>query len=163
MWKTLWVMAAVASLGVLPAVIDANAGQTERPAAKSSARPSPSQTKAEAVTKTEGLAKAKKLYEMDCAICHGDNGNGQTDVAKSMSLTIPDWTDPKTLADMSDKDIFDIIRNGKDKMPAEGVARAKDDEIRDLVNYVRVLAKAGPAPTSAPAPTPAPASTQSPN
>ena len=36
---------------------------------------------------------------MDCALCHGDNGDGKTDVAKDMGLTLVDWTDPKTLSD----------------------------------------------------------------
>ena len=32
----------------------------------------------------ESQAKAKSLYQMDCAMCHGDNGNGKTDLATSM-------------------------------------------------------------------------------
>ena len=64
--------------------------------------------------------KAKKLYAIDCAVCHGATGDGKTDLAKDMNLTMPDWTDPKSLAGKSDQQLFDIIRKGKDKMPAEG-------------------------------------------
>src|SRR5579863_8800587 len=46
----------------------------------------------------ESQAKAKSLYRMDCAMCHGDNGNGKTDLATSMELTLDDWTDQKALA-----------------------------------------------------------------
>src|SRR5271168_4540252 len=53
----------------------------------------------------ESLAKAKKLYAIDCAMCHGDNGNGQTDLAKDMELKLLDWTDPKSLSDKSDQDL----------------------------------------------------------
>jgi hypothetical protein len=60
-----------------------------------------------------------------------------------------DWTDPKTLANRQDQELFKIIRDGKDKMPAEDPGRAKDDEVRNLVVYIRSLGKAEPA---APAP-----------
>jgi mono/diheme cytochrome c family protein len=89
----------------------------------------------------ESQAKAKSLYQIDCALCHGDNGNGKTDLAKSMGLTIGDWTDAKTLADQSDQQLFDIIRKGKDKMPPEVAARAKDDVVWNLIVYIRSFAK----------------------
>lgn len=87
------------------------------------------------------LAKGKKLYTLDCAMCHGDNGNGQTEVAKSMELTMDDWTDPKVLAGKQDGELFAFIRNGKDKMPPEASARAKDDEIWAVILYIRTFAK----------------------
>ena len=43
----------------------------------------------------ESQAKAKKLYAMDCALCHGASGDGKTDLAKDMQLTMIDWTDSK--------------------------------------------------------------------
>ena len=89
--------------------------------------------------------KAKAIYKVDCAMCHGDNGNGKTDLATSMNLTLADWTDPKSLASMSDKDLFDLIRKGKgDKMPPEEPSRAKDAEVTALVAYIRSFSK-GPA------------------
>ncbi len=91
----------------------------------------------------ESQAKAKNIYQIDCAVCHGDNGNGKTDLATSMSLTLNDWTDAKTLADKSDGELFNMIRNGKDKMPPEDPARAKDGDIWNLVIYIRGFSKAG--------------------
>ena len=91
----------------------------------------------------ESQAKAKKTYGFDCAMCHGDNGNGKTDLAKDMQLTLADLTDSKSLAGKSDGDIFDLIRKGKDKMPPEEPARAKDDDVWNLVIYIRGLAKNG--------------------
>jgi cytochrome c len=90
-------------------------------------------------------AKAKKFYAMDCAMCHGDNGNGKSDLATSMQLTLTDWTDPKTLAAKSDKELFDMIRVGKDKMPPEDAGRAKDEDVWNLVIYIRGLSKNQPA------------------
>jgi mono/diheme cytochrome c family protein len=71
-------------------------------------------------------------------MCHGDNGNGKTDLATQMQLKMTDWTDPKALADMKDGELFDIIKNGKDKMPPEG-DRVKTDDVWNLVIYVRSL------------------------
>ncbi len=100
-------------------------------------------------------AKAKELYKIDCALCHNSNGDGKTDVAKDMELTLVDWTDPKTLADQPDQELFNIIRNGKGKMPAEDANRAKDDEVRALIQYIRSFAANAPATPAAPAAAPA--------
>jgi mono/diheme cytochrome c family protein len=94
--------------------------------------------------------RAKKLFAIDCAVCHGDNGNGATDLAKSMSVTLLDWTDPKSLAGQSDQDLFDIIRKGKDKMPPEDASRAKDSEVWNLIIYIRAFSKGQPAAASTP-------------
>ena len=103
-------------------------------------------------------ARAKELYTQDCALCHGTNGNGKTDVASGMGLALKDWSDPKTLADRPDQDLFNVIRNGKgDKMPAEAEGRAKDDEVWNLIIYIRNLYKLPPTPPPAPAPADAPA------
>ena len=106
-------------------------------------------------------AKAKKLYDLDCALCHGATGDGKTDLAKDMQLTMMDWTDPKSLSGMSDQALFDAIRKGKGKMPPEDDARAKNDEIKGLVAYIRKFAREQTASPVAqpPAATPAPGST----
>ena len=60
--------------------------------------PVPAQDKGAAKGAPDAQAKAKKLYDLDCALCHGATGNGKTDLAKDMELNLADWTDPKTLA-----------------------------------------------------------------
>lgn len=104
--------------------------------------PAPATTGSSPVKPTpEMQAKAKSIYQIDCAMCHGDTGNGKTDLATSMGLTMTDWTDSKTLAGKSDQELFDIIRKGKDKMPPESAARAKDEVVWNLVAYIRSFAK----------------------
>lgn len=98
---------------------------------------------------SESQAKAKQIYGIDCAMCHGDNGNGKTDLATSMGLTLPDFTDSKSLADHLDGELFNQIRNGKDKMPGEDKARASDTEVWNLVIYVRNFSKPQAASESA--------------
>jgi len=95
----------------------------------------------------ESQAKAKSLYQIDCAMCHGDNGNGKTDLATSMTLTMDNWTDQKSLADKTDGDLFTIIRNGKDKMPPEAEGRASDTEVWNLIIYIRSFSKANASAT----------------
>ena len=124
-----------------------------KPAAKTpeSSGPTPAQIAA------QGREKAKKLYAIDCALCHGDNGDGKTDVAKDMQLTLADWTDSKSLAGKQDQELFDIIRKGKDKMPPEGTGRATDDEVKNLIVYIRGMARQQPAAPAGAAPAAQPA------
>ena len=100
-------------------------------------------------------AQAKNLYARDCALCHGEDGSGKTDLAKDMKLTLLDWTDPKSLANRSDKELFHTIRVGKDSMPPEEEGRAKDAEVWNLIIYLRGFSKGQTSPAAAPAAAPA--------
>ena len=88
----------------------------------------------------ESQAHAKMMFGIDCAMCHGANGNGKGDLVEDMHLSMKDLTDPDSLKGMPDGELFYLIKNGKGKMPGEG-DRAKDDDIWNLVIYVRGLAK----------------------
>lgn len=144
MFKPLLLLAVLVALGI----------------ATPSSAPEPAQSAASASAASrfahlpaEVQARAKSIYKIDCLLCHGDDGNGQTDVAKSMNLTMANWTDGKVLAGMSDAALFEIIRKGKDPMPSEPADRATDAQIRGLVLYIRGMAKDHPdaIPASAPA------------
>jgi len=88
----------------------------------------------------ESVARAKKWWTLDCAMCHGKDGDGKGETARDMKLQIVDFTDPNTLKDHSDGELYYIIKNGHQDMPPEG-DRIKTEEGWDLVNYVRSLAK----------------------
>ncbi len=120
------------------------AGHMPQAAAPAPAAPAPASTNPVKPT-AASRERAKKLFTQDCEICHGTNGSGKTDVATSMGLTLDDWTDPKALVNKSDQELFGTIRNGKDKMPAEGEARAKNDEVWNLILYIRAMSKEQPA------------------
>ncbi|HET9409995.1 MAG TPA: cytochrome c [Candidatus Sulfotelmatobacter sp.] len=89
---------------------------------------------------SESLARAKKWWTLDCTMCHGNDGNGKSDIAKDAKWPMKDFTDPATLKERTDGELFYIIKNGIDEMPPEG-PRVKTEENWDLVNYVRSLAK----------------------
>lgn len=105
-------------------------------------------------------ARAKEIYNFDCAMCHGPKGDGKTDLAKDMQLSLSDLADPKTLEGKTDDQLFDFLRKGKDKMPPEDPSRAKNDELKALIQYIRTFSKDQPAaaPASTPAPPAAPSS-----
>jgi mono/diheme cytochrome c family protein len=88
----------------------------------------------------ESQAHAKARYMADCVMCHAENGNGKGEDATDMGLILKDLNDPATLHDMSDGQIFTLIKQGKKSMPAEA-DKATDEEIWNLVIYVRSFAK----------------------
>jgi cytochrome c5 len=146
MLKSLLLLTAVIGIAAAPASPGraiqepASHPETQAPATPSA----PSSTVKNPVKPTaDSQTKAKKMYGFDCEMCHAASGNGKTDLAKDMSLTLKDWTDPAVLSAKSDGDLFDIIRKGVDKMPPEEAARAKDDDVWNLVIYIRGLAKNG--------------------
>src|SRR5271154_4092880 len=86
------------------------------------------------------LAAGKRSYGFDCAMCHGKDGDGKGELATDMKLKLVDYRDPASLKDMTDGDLFYVIKNGKGEMTGEG-DRSKPEEIWNLVNYVRSLAQ----------------------
>jgi mono/diheme cytochrome c family protein len=98
----------------------------------------------------ESQARAKKMYGWDCAMCHGDQGDGKGDVATEQKLNLRDYRDPAALKGLTDGQIFYIIQHGVGQMPSEG-DRAKPDEIWNLVIYLRKMASSQAAASAQPA------------
>jgi hypothetical protein len=69
---------------------------------------------------------------------HIQTGNGKGDVDNDEKL--PDFTNPDSLKDKSDGELFCLLKNGKGHMPLERI-RISPNELWNLVNYVRSLAK----------------------
>ena len=86
----------------------------------------------------ESLAQGKKYYGYDCAMCHGNNGDGKGEVATSEKLKIGDFSDPETLKSKTDGELFYVIKNGQGQIPPEG-DRVKPPELWNMVNYIRSL------------------------
>lgn len=109
-----------------PAVTSAAAGVSKK---ENPVKPTP-----------EVLAAAKKIFGYDCAMCHGESGDGKGELVESMSLKMKDWHDPSVLNGLSDSDIYDLIVKGKDKMVGEA-DRLAPAKVWGLVDYVRTFAK----------------------
>jgi mono/diheme cytochrome c family protein len=136
MLKPFLLLSAASLFVISPALMRGSGSQGAAPAASHAGAPNPVKPTAET------QAKAKGLYAIDCAMCHGDSGNGQTDLTKSMSLNMVDFTDAKVMSAKTDGDLFDIIRNGKDKMPPEASDRANDNMVWNLIIYIRKMSSA---------------------
>jgi mono/diheme cytochrome c family protein len=151
MLKPFLMIPALVFLGV-PALLQqstpAPSGQTP-PAAAPAAIPADYVGKPNPVKPTPELqARVKKQYGWDCAMCHGDTGNGKGDVAAEQKLTVRDFRDPASLAKLSDGEIFYIIQNGQGKMPGDG-DRMKPDQIWNMVTYLREMSNTPPTPGAA--------------
>ena len=77
------------------------------------------------------------LYSKKCSVCHGTDGAGATALGKADKIRDLGSADVQK---QSDADLTTIITAGKDKMPAYGKS-LKPDQIKDLVTYIRSLAK----------------------
>ena len=89
-----------------------------------------------------GAGDAKALYEKECAKCHGSDGKGDTKMGKK--LEIRDYTDAKVQAELKDEEAFKAIKEGlKDgtKTKMKAYSTLKDEEIKDLVAYIRKFKK----------------------
>ena len=80
---------------------------------------------------------AAATYKAKCSACHGADGKGETAIGKKMGLR--DFSSPE-VQKMSDADLTAIIADGKAKMPSYKKS-LNPDQIKDLVGYIRSLAK----------------------
>ena len=79
---------------------------------------------------------AAATYKSKCAMCHGPDGKGS---AMGTKMGAHDFTSAD-VQKQTDEQLTEVITKGKGKMPAyEG--KLKDTEIKDLVGYIRGLAK----------------------
>ena len=92
----------------------------------------------------ESIASGAALYKRQCVMCHGATGVGDGPAAKSMKGKLPSLMDKAVMSKLTDAQIHEAITAGKKttvgNMPALG-KRLKPEEITDIVNYVRTLAK----------------------
>jgi mono/diheme cytochrome c family protein len=86
------------------------------------------------------LAAGKQLFEVNCVTCHDEQGRGNGPAATSLSVKPPDFGSGH-LDIHTDGDVFYWIQNGPSNnspMPAFK-SKLNDDDIWNLVNYVRRL------------------------
>ena len=123
---------------LLLGILVASAQQNSQPPAEYKIPPEAASQSNPVKPTPESLAKGKKLYGYDCAVCHGKDGDGKGDMTDLKGIT--DLTDPATLKGNTDGELFYVIKKGKGDMPPEG-DRGKPEDMWSLVNYVRSLSK----------------------
>jgi cytochrome c len=94
----------------------------------------------------EALSGARGHFADHCAICHANDGKGQTGIGRNLYPKAPDMTLPRT-QNLSDGEIFYIIENGirLTGMPAWGQGTAESSrETWKLVHFIRHLPQLTP-------------------
>jgi mono/diheme cytochrome c family protein len=92
------------------------------------------------------VEKGKTLYAQSCVACHGATGKGDGPGAAALNPKPKDFTDKAYMAGLKDQYLFDIIRKGgaalgKSPLMPPASAALKDGDIRDVVAFLRSLAK----------------------
>jgi mono/diheme cytochrome c family protein len=100
-----------------------------------------------ALAQTKGDAKAGKAkYDANCVGCHGSGGKGDGPAAAALNPKPGDFTNGKAMKSLSDKFLFDIIKEGGASQKKSPIMTAfgkklNDKDISDIVAYIRSLAK----------------------
>lgn len=82
--------------------------------------------------------KAKPLA---CKQCHGMNGDGLGAMASKMNPKPRNFTCKKTMEEISDGQLFWIIKNGSKGTSMPSYAHLPDKKIWQLIHYIRTLSE----------------------
>jgi mono/diheme cytochrome c family protein len=83
----------------------------------------------------QSLVAGRILYQINCAVCHGDEGTGTGLASRYGFVPYPITSD--IAKGRSDGYIFGMIRNGRGLMPSYN--RIEERDRWDVINYVRAL------------------------
>lgn len=87
----------------------------------------------------DNVAQGKTFFQSQCAMCHGTDGRGGGDLAVSLDMDMPDFTDPAVQKSRTDGELFYILVNGCRDMPGEGESRLTEAVRWNMILYVRSL------------------------
>lgn len=90
-----------------------------------------------ATAQSSGSDKGAQVFKTKCAMCHGQDGKGQTAMGKANHLKDLASSDVQSV---HDSDLKNIIENGKGKMPAYK-GKLTDEQVEQVVAYLRTLKK----------------------
>jgi len=89
-------------------------------------------------------ADAAANYKEHCAKCHGEDGKGQTKMGQKLGAK--NYTDSKVQAELKDEAALKALKEGykdkkTDKVVMKPVEGLNDQELKDLVAYMRKFGK----------------------
>lgn len=92
------------------------------------------------------VQKGKTIFSQNCAVCHGDSGKGDGPGAAALTPKPRDLTDRTYMDARNDDVLFKIIKEGgtavgKSPLMPPWSPTLKDQEIRDLISFLRALGK----------------------
>jgi mono/diheme cytochrome c family protein len=94
----------------------------------------------------ENIAAGKSIYQsgakpLACAQCHGTNGNGKGTMARGMNPKPRDFSCQAMMKDISDGQLYWIIKNGSKGTGMMGFKTLADDQVWQVVAYIRQFVK----------------------
>ena len=95
----------------------------------------------------ESIAAGKRIYDVNCAACHGNAAQGAVKAGITISIIDeqhgkqpPDLTDDQWDHGSSDSEIFAVIKRGLPPTMMAGFdGRLSDADVWTIVNYLRSL------------------------
>lgn len=83
------------------------------------------------------ISTGRAVFDSKCAVCHGEDASGKTEMAKSLHAAIPDYRSAE-VQNLTDNDIKDVVTRGKGSMaPVSGLST---QDITDLTAFMRSFA-----------------------
>lgn len=88
----------------------------------------------------------KKLYTAKCVACHGEKGDGNGPAGKALKPKPTDFTDAKLMSGKKDEELVKVTKEGgkavgKSPLMAAFGGQLKDEEIKDIVAYIKTFVK----------------------
>lgn len=121
--------------------------QTEKPVNPPKANDNSATAKS--TSAPDQFAATRVLYEKDCKLCHGANGEGgPVKLDDGTKLKVPSLREGHALKH-PDADFVKQITKGGDGMPAFG-EKLKPEEINDMVRFIRHEFQGGMTPPAGP-------------
>jgi mono/diheme cytochrome c family protein len=96
-------------------------------------------------TNPDNIEKGRLLFILDaqpsCTACHGPNGDGNGMMGGMLTPSPRNFTCKETMEKIPDGQLFWIIKNGSPGTGMMAFKQLKDNQIWQLIHYIRGLAK----------------------
>ncbi len=87
------------------------------------------------------VRRGRAIFKGACVACHGQFGMGKGILAEMIKIPMLDFTDTRKMAQVSDEELINAIREGKGAFMASWKETFNSKEIIDAAAYVRSLSR----------------------
>lgn len=84
------------------------------------------------------ILKGEDLYQTSCSVCHGDKGNADTWVSKTLNPQPRNFTDPEVISSLDREQMFHSIFNGSPDTAMQAFRhQLSEEQIVTIIDYIR--------------------------